>query len=59
MREQTTRIVRESIDSHGIMWREIEYLGPDIFGTLHRAVCRPESCADGHRCGILDLGVVG
>lgn len=54
---------RETEDMHGVLWREGAWRAADgdrePVMAFTEAVCRPESCADGHRCGRLDLGLVG
>ena len=45
------------VDEYGVLWETVMVTG-GASGTYVRAVCRPESCADGHRCGRIDgLGV--
>lgn len=49
-------IVHEWVDPlTNVLWQRVRTAvpGPGFSGT--RAVCRPESCADGHRCGKLDI----
>jgi len=53
-------VVSEWVDPEtNVLWQRIRTTapGPGFSGT--RTVCRPESCADRHRCGKLDIGVTG
>lgn len=51
-------VVREWETTNGVLWQEVNISTFGVTGTMVQAVCRPESCADGHRCGKLDLGIV-
>ena len=50
-------VVGEWVDAHGLAWQEVCFIGGPL-AVVTRAVCRPESCADGHVCGKLDIGIV-
>lgn len=50
-------VVAEWEDINGLLWQEVHFTG-GVIAVMTRAVCRPESCADGHVCGQLDIGVV-
>ena len=57
--EGESEVLGEWVDSNGVLW-VTETIWPfGSRGVMVRAVCRPESCADGHRCGKLDIGVTG
>jgi len=43
---------------NGFLWRKLRVSTFGFTGEMVEAVCRPESCADRHRCGKLDIGIV-
>lgn len=53
----TGDVVKEWEDANGLLWQEVRFVGGPL-AVMTRAACRPESCADGHVCGKLDIGVV-
>lgn len=54
--EKIGRLIRQHVDEDTNLLWEIRELPSG--GMFTRAVCRPESCSDGHVCGVLDIGVV-
>lgn len=52
-------VVREWEAVNGVLWQEVIISSFGVKGRMVRAVCRPESCLDRHRCGKLDIGIVG
>jgi len=60
-------VLAEWEGANGVLWRKrrvsmFGLTGESVFGftgEMVEAVCRPESCADRHRCGKLDIGIVG
>ena len=43
---------------NGVLWRKRRGSTCGFTGERGEAVCRPESCADRHRCGKRDSGIV-
>ena len=53
-------VTSERVDPEtNVLWQRVRLVGSDPAARGTRAVCRPESCADGHQCGKLDIGIVG
>lgn len=48
------------VDENDVLWEWQESRAPCGARRFRgvTAVCRPESCADGHRCGRLDVGII-
>lgn len=49
-------VIATHISESGVLWETVSVTG-DYVGEFVRAVCRPESCADGHRYGKLNIAM--
>ena len=52
-------VLAEWEGANGVLWRKLRVSTFGFTGEMVEAVCRPEACADRHRCGKLDIGVTG
>lgn len=52
-------VLAEWEGANGVLWRKRRVSTFGFTGEMVEAVCRPESCAGGHRCGKLDTGITG